>query len=80
MLFSAIAGVAGMVTPVLSAWLAIPARLLLTYILDIAYYLSSLPFAQVLTKLTTTQMIISYGAILLVVALLVNKKLAKGRS
>jgi len=73
MLFSAVAGVAGMVAPALSAWLAIPAKLLLTYMLDIAYYLSGLPFAQVLTKLSTTQMLIAYGVIGFVAVILVSR-------
>src|SRR3990167_9481972 len=61
MLFSTVAGIAGMINPVFSAWLAVPAKLLLTYILDVAYWLSDLSFSQVLTGLTTTQMIILYG-------------------
>jgi competence protein ComEC len=63
MLFSAIAGIAGMVNPEFSAWLAIPAKLLLTYILDVAYWLSDLSFSQVLTELTTIQMITAYAII-----------------
>jgi competence protein ComEC len=63
MLFSAIAGIAGMVNPVFAAWLAIPAKLLLTYILDVAYWLSDLSFSQVLTELTTIQMITAYAII-----------------
>jgi competence protein ComEC len=73
MLFSAIAGVAGMLIPAFSAWLAIPARLVLTYMLDIAYWLSGLPFAQVLTTLTTIQMIILYAVLGCFAALLINK-------
>lgn len=63
MLFSAVAGIAGMISPIFSGWLAIPARLLLTYMLDISYLLSDLPFALVLTRLTTVQMIVLYGII-----------------
>jgi len=63
MLFSAIAGIAGMISPLVSAWLAFPAKLVLTYMLDVAYLLSDLPFAQVLTGLTTVQMIILYGIV-----------------
>lgn len=73
MLASAIAGIGGMVAPAFSAWLAIPANLLLTYMLDIAYYLSSLSFAQILTNLTTTQMIIFYGLIGGFITLLANR-------
>src|SRR3990167_423636 len=61
MLFSTVAGIAGMINPAFSSWLAVPAKLLLTYILDVAYWLSDLSFSQVLTGLTTTQMIILYG-------------------
>ena len=43
MLFAAIAAGAGMMVPAIAGWLAWPANLLLTYILDIARLLSSIP-------------------------------------
>lgn len=45
MLLSLIAGIAGMVIPMLSGWFAWPARLLLTYMLDVAKLLAKLPHA-----------------------------------
>ncbi len=43
MLLCLVAGVAGMLVPALAGWLAFPARLLLTYMLDIAGLLSRIP-------------------------------------
>ena len=74
MLFSTVAGIAGMINPVFSAWLAVPAKLLLTYILDVAYWLSDLSFSQVLIGLTTTQMIILYGLLGGFVAVLATRR------
>jgi competence protein ComEC len=47
MLFALIAGLAGMFVPMLAGWLALPAKWLLTYMLDIAGVLSRLPHAFV---------------------------------
>lgn len=73
MLFSAIAGLAGMFIPVMSAYFALPAKVLLSFMLDVASFLASLPFAQILAKLSTAQMLILYGIILLFATLLVHK-------
>lgn len=62
MLFSAIAGIAGMLTPALAGWLAIPARLILGYILDVAYYLSSLSYSQIVSYMNVWQMLVAYAA------------------
>lgn len=70
MLFSALAGITGMLAPAAAAWAALPSKLLLTYILDVAYWLSNWPFAQVLTGLSTVQMIILYATFGLLTALL----------
>jgi competence protein ComEC len=43
MLLSMIAGLAGMIIPSVSGWFALPARLLLTYMLDVADLLSRIP-------------------------------------
>ncbi len=45
MLLTLIAGIAGIVVPMLSGWFAWPARLLLTYMLDITALLSKIPHA-----------------------------------
>ncbi|HUS26006.1 MAG TPA: ComEC/Rec2 family competence protein [Nevskiaceae bacterium] len=47
MLLSLVAGLGGMLAPVVAGWLAWPARLLLTYMLDIATILSRVPHAFV---------------------------------
>ncbi|HEX7963329.1 MAG TPA: ComEC/Rec2 family competence protein [Candidatus Saccharimonadales bacterium] len=47
MLLCAVAGLAGMLLPAAAGWLAWPARLLLTYILDMASLLSRIPHAFV---------------------------------
>src|SRR3990167_7356230 len=73
MLFSAIAGLAGMLAPLYAGWLALPAQLLLTYMLDVAYWLSGLSFAQLLTSLSGIQMIILYAAIGIFVAVLATQ-------
>lgn len=43
MLLTLIAGLAGMLLPALAGWLAWPARIILTYMLDIAHALSRIP-------------------------------------
>ena len=43
MLLTLVAGLAGMLFPAVSGWLAWPARILLTYMLDIAHMLSRIP-------------------------------------
>lgn len=73
MLFSAVAGVAGMIIPTVSGWLAVPANLTLTYILDVAYALSKFSFAQVLTKLSLVQMVAIYGLIGALTALIITR-------
>lgn len=47
MLLSFIAGLAGWLVPAISGWFALPARFLLTYMLDIANMVSRLPGARI---------------------------------
>jgi competence protein ComEC len=47
MLLSLLAGLAGAVIPALAGWIALPAKFLLTYMLDVASVLSRLPHAFV---------------------------------
>ncbi len=65
MLVSLIAGLAGMWAGSIVGWLALPADLVLTYILDIAHLLSSIPhiFLQNL-GFSTPQMLALYGIVL----------------
>jgi competence protein ComEC len=67
MLLSAIAGLAGFLTPQLAGWIALPARLLLTYMLDIVHMLSSVPSALVHRSISLTYMLILYSVVLSVV-------------
>ncbi len=47
MLFTVVAGLAGMLVPVFAGWLAWPARILLTYMLDIIHVFAQVPHARV---------------------------------
>jgi competence protein ComEC len=62
MLLGHIAGLAGMLVPAVAGWFAWPARILLTYMLDIAHILSRIPhvFVQNLS-LPIVQFILLYG-------------------
>lgn len=66
MLLCAVAGVAGALIPQLAGWLAWPATILLTYILDVVHLLSKIPSASVAAALNTPEMIGSYALILLI--------------
>lgn len=74
MLLSAIAGLAGMLAPSLAGWVAWPARLLLTYMLDIAHALSRIPhiFVQQIT-FTAGAMMAAYVTVALFAASLAFK-------
>jgi competence protein ComEC len=62
MLLTLIAGLAGMLLPAFAGWLAWPARIILTYMLDIADMLSRIPhvFAQNI-GLSMTGLLVLYG-------------------
>lgn len=66
MLLSLIAGLAGMTGFVLSGVVAVPARLVLRYMLDVSSLLSRVPFANIKVQIATWQMVLFYGIILLV--------------
>lgn len=74
MLLSMIAGLAGMLIPAVAGWFAWPARLLLTYMLDVANLLSRVPhsFLQGIA-LPLGELIILYIAIALVCVTLWRK-------
>lgn len=63
MLVSLIAGLAGMTIPAFAGWFAWPARLVLTYMLDIVHLLAQVPHALVRRSLTVRQMILMYGTL-----------------
>lgn len=63
MLLVFLTGVAGMVSPVLALWIALPAKIIMTVTVWIIEKLSSLPWAQSSLKLTIWQAAIMYFAI-----------------
>jgi competence protein ComEC len=68
MLFSAVAAAAGMwLTPV-AGWFALPANLLLTYMLDLIRLLASVPGIFQNRTISLTGLLVFYCSILLIVA------------
>jgi competence protein ComEC len=63
MLFSAVAGTVGMLAPQIAGWFALPARLLLTYMLDIVHILSSIPSVLIHRAISTGYMIAVYSVV-----------------
>jgi len=77
MLLSAAAGLAGMLAPPFAGWLAWPAKLLLTYMLDVAHLLSRVPhiFLQNL-EFSVGQMLVLY-ALIITISLSLSFKLKR---
>jgi competence protein ComEC len=73
MLLSAVAGLAGMLIPQFAGWLAFPARLLLTYMLDIVHLLSSLPSVLVHRSISTVYMVALYALVLALTLILYHR-------
>jgi len=71
MLLSLFAGLAGMFAASIAGWIALPAKILITYMLDIAHVLSKTPhgFMEGIA-MSTQQMICLYSVILIVTSLL----------
>jgi hypothetical protein len=67
MLFSFIAGLAGMIMPVFSGWIALPARYLLNTMLWLADWFAGLPHATVITQISVASFIAFYITIGLVI-------------
>lgn len=76
MVLSLVAGLSGMTFPILAGWLALPARWLLGYMLDIVNLMARIPHALVEQSITLTQMLLMYGLII-VVTVLLSRKTAK---
>lgn len=66
MLLAAIAGAAGAVAPTLAGWFAWPAKILLTYMLDIAHMLAAIPASFIKISAGVGVMIIFYALVILV--------------
>jgi competence protein ComEC len=75
MLLSAAAGLAGMLAPQLAGWIALPAKLLLTYMLDIVHLLSTIPSVLVHRSISAAYMLGLYAAVIILV-LMFYKRLA----
>lgn len=75
MLLSAIAALSGVLLPSVAGWLALPAALLLTYILDIVHILSQLPSIFLHVSIDSLTMISLYAVLAL--AVLVGYKRSK---
>ncbi len=77
MLFAAIAAGAGMLLPTIAGWFAWPANLLLTYILDVARGLSSIPGIFLHRSVSIVGMLGLYASILLAMLLAQRRKTPK---
>jgi competence protein ComEC len=73
MLLAAVAGAAGAVIPQFAGWLALPARLLLTYMLDIVHLLANLPSALVHRSISTAYMLAIYATVAAVLLVVYHK-------
>ena len=70
MLLALIAGLGGMLLPILSGLIAWPAKLLLTYMLDLVQLMSRIPNALIERQLSLAAMLFLYGCIIISVAVL----------
>jgi competence protein ComEC len=61
MLLTLVAGLGGMLLPQIAGWLALPARLLLTYMLDVVALFSRIPFAVAHPQINVAAMIALYA-------------------
>ncbi|MGH7156801.1 MAG: ComEC/Rec2 family competence protein, partial [Candidatus Saccharimonadales bacterium] len=78
MLLSAVAGAAGALVPQFAGWLAFPAKLLLTYMLDVVHIMSNIPSVLIHRSISLPYMIALY-ALALSLVLVIHKKLPKNR-
>ncbi len=77
MLLSAVTAIAGAAVPELAGWVAWPAHLLLTYMLDVVHILASIPSIFLHVSINPTLMISSYA--LIVVLVLIGHKRLKNK-
>jgi competence protein ComEC len=77
MSLSLLAGLAGLIVPAISGWLALPARWLLTYMLDIVSLLSQVSWASFSLKISLAWAIASYLIFLLLLGLMYRKNRGK---
>ncbi len=77
MIFSVVAGIAGMLAPVVSGLFAWPGTILMTYMLDIVNLFSRIPYAKVELSLSLFGMLLAYS--LVITCMLVFAHKAKTR-
>ena len=70
MLFSTVAAFAGMYVPAVAGWLALPANLLLTFMLDVVHLFAKIPSALLLRSISVDLMLVFYFAVVLLVIIL----------
>lgn len=70
MLLSMIAGLAGMFATTFAGWFAWPAKLILTYILDVAGLFARIPRASMQSRTSIAGLALLYGCILVIVLVL----------
>ena len=63
MLLSAIAGIFGAIVPQVAGWFALPARLLLTYMLDLIHMLASIPSVLIHRSISVVYMLAAYAIV-----------------
>lgn len=73
MLSSFIAGIAGMLSPHVAGVLALPAKIMLVAILDIANLFAQIPGALIDTKISLSEMIFAYALIIVICLILYHK-------
>lgn len=79
MLASFIGGVAGMLVPAGAGWFAYPARLLLTYMVDLVMILARIPYALASVALNAPGMAFCYGCLVLPLLVWWRKSLRNGK-
>lgn len=77
MLLSFIAALAGMLFAPMAGWLAWPARILLTYMLDVISLMSRIPHALVANSLSLAKIIVVYAVIIFVCLVIWSKTKTK---
>jgi competence protein ComEC len=70
MFFSMIAGLAGMIVPVISGWLALPARIILDLMIILAEWFAKWPKAQVMATIGPISLVVLYLVIIVFTAAL----------
>ena len=65
MLLSVVVGIVGMIAPMLAAWIALPARMLLNSMIRTATWFADWPHASTLVTVSLSSMLVMYGLIML---------------